>query len=216
MQLPKNKRKKLTTVLAYALIGLVAGVFFILTQPERLLGVVFAVLGVLTVIFNIPAFLLGLAKLSTAYGKTTCFSSLISILIGFLMIFWHASLLMILLGVYMIVSPLLQILFSRDRKASLLGELPKMIIGVVLLIVGPATALGAIFDFVGWLILILTAIYTVVSLFGLLRHNKRVPNTTGGRIFVDETGDGKVDTVYFDTTGDGKVDSSADFRDNKE
>lgn len=213
MHLPKNKDKKLTTVLVVALIGLLAGLFFLLVRPEGMLGVVFTVLGVLTVLFNIPALLIGLARIKTTSGKVEVLTSLLSIVIGCLMIVWHASLLMILLGVYMIVSPLLQILFARDRKAALLSELPKMIIGVVLLIIGPANALGAIFDLVGWLILILTALYVAVSLVGLLRRGKRVPNTTGSRIFVDETGDGRVDTVYFDTTGDGKVDSSAEYRD---
>ena len=216
MELPKNNRKKLTTVLIGTLIGLVLGLFFILADPQRMLSGIFAVLGVLTVIFNIPAFLVGLARLNTAYGKAKCFSSLVSIVVGCLMIFWHASLLMILLGIYMIASPILQILLLRDKKASFLSELPKIIIGVVLLLVGPAAALGAILDFVGWLILIVTATCTVASLIGTKKSDKHMPNTTGGRIFVDETGDGRVDTVYFDTTGDGQVDASVEFQDHKE
>ena len=139
--------------------------------------------------------------------------SLISIAVGVLMIFWHASLLMLILGIYMIVLPIVQILLSRDKLLRLRTELPKLIVGIVLVLIGPAKALDVVFDISGWIVLALTAIYVTVMLVGLGKASQSA-QATGNRIFVDTTGDGKVDTVYVDTTGDGKPDTATQYREN--
>ena len=81
---------------------------------------------------------------------------------------------------------------------------------MVLLLVGPAKALNLVFDIAGWVVLALTAVYIVTILLGQRIASKHV-DKTGNRIFVDTTGDGKIDTVYVDTTGDGKADTAAKY-----
>ena len=111
----------------------------------------------------------------------------------------------------MIVMPVIEILLAKDKLNQLKAELPKLILGVVMFLLGPAKTLDVLFDVAGWVIIVLTLLNAIVSLLSL----KKVHKNTGGRIFVDTTGDGKVDTVYIDTTGDGKVDTATNYRENK-
>ena len=90
------------------------------------------------------------------------------------------------------IIPLIQILLAKEKLTRLKAELPKLILGVVMLVVGPAGTLAALFDVAGWIIIVLTAFYTLLSLLSL----KNPKNTkTGGRVFVDVDGDGTIDTV---------------------
>ena len=127
------------------------------------------------------------------------------------MIFWHSTFLMFFLGAYMIVLPLIEILLAKRKSEQLKAELPKLILGVVMLLLGPAKTIGVLFDVAGWVIIGLTLINAIASLLSL----KKVQKNTGGRIFVDYTGDGVVDSVYIDTTGDGKVDTETKYRENQ-
>ena len=212
MKLPNSKQTTLASILTFGLLGLLAGILLIALDTAFLIKIVFVVMGVVTVLYNVPALLIGFMTLKTRAGVISFVLSLISTVIGVLMIFWHESVLMLVLGAYMLIFPLVQILCAKDKLTQLKTQLPKLIVGVVLLLIGPAKALNVVFDLAGWIVLILTAIYIVTVLVGQSRVSKHV-DQTGNRIFVDTTGDGKVDTVYVDTTGDGKVDTSTKYRD---
>lgn len=213
MQLPDSKKTTLAGVLVFGLFGLLAGILLIALSADFLLNVVFVVMGIVTVLYNIPGLVLGLVGIRTRFGVLSLLLSLVSVAIGLLMIFWHTGILMIVLGVYMVVLPLIQILLAKEKLIKLKVELPKLIVGVVLLLLGPAKAIGTALDLAGWLVLILTAVYVIVVLVGQSRVDRHV-DQTGNRVFVDTTGDGKIDAVYVDTTGDGKVDTSTSYRDN--
>lgn len=193
------------------LIGVLIGMLLIVLDVALLLKILFVAMGVFTVIVNISGLVLGIANFSTRIGKVTLLSSSISILMGILMIFKHSTLLMILLGVYMIILPLVEILLSKNKKKQLLAELPKMILGVVLIIVGPAGTLGVLFDVAGGLVIVLSVLFAVLTLI----KKKHYSNKTGGRIFADTNGDGSIDTVFVDTTGDGRPDVGVNYNEKK-
>lgn len=212
MQLPDSKKSTLASLLIFGLFGLLAGALLIVLNADFLLKVIFVVMGVITMLYSIPGVVVGLMGLRSRSGVVTLVLSSLSAGIGFWMIFWHNKILMIVLGVYMLVFPLVEILLAKDKLLRLKTELPKLIVGVVLLLIGPAKALGTVLDVAGWIVWILTAIYVIAVLIGQSRVNQHV-NKTGTRIFVDHTGDGKIDAVYVDTTGDGKADTSTTYRD---
>ena len=215
MHLPDSKKTTLAGVLIFGLFGLLIGILLIALNADFLLNVVFVVMGVITILYNIPGIALGLTGIRTRFGVVSLIFSLVSVAIGLLMIFWHTGVLMVVLGVYMIVFPLVQILLAKEKLLQLKVELPKLIVGVVLLLIGPARAIGTVLDLAGWIVLVLTAVYVIVVLVGQSRVDRHV-DKTGTRVFVDTTGDGKIDAVYVDTTGDGKVDSSTPYREEKE
>ena len=131
------------------------------------------------------------------------------------MIFWHSSILMLLLGVYLIAFPLVEVLASSEKGTRVKTELPKIVVGVVLLLVGPAKALDVMLDIAGIGAIVMSLSYVFLCLFAEIRRQTKKEATTGNRIFVDTTGDGKVDTVYVDTTGDGKPDTAKRYRTRK-
>ena len=114
------------------------------------------------------------------------------------MIFQHESYLMFFLGGYLLIIPLIQILISKEKLTRMKAELPKLILGVVMLVVGPAGTLDVLFDVAGWIIIVLTAIYTLLSLLSLKTSKN---SRTGSRVFVDYDGDGTVDAVIHDSEG---------------
>ena len=208
-----NSNKYLwSSVLCFALLGVAAGLLLILLDAGLLLQLAFIIMGIITVLSSIPTIVVGAMNLGSKEGLISFILGLLSAVIGFLMIFWHADFLMIILGAYMLVMPILEILVSQNKGERFKAELPKMILGVVMILIGPATTLSFLFDVAGWVILALTALYLIGVLLSSLR-SKKATDTTGNRIFVDSTGDGKVDEVYVDTTGDGKVDTSVRYQD---
>lgn len=215
MNLPNIKKTSLITILLIGVLGILLGVLLLAIDPAFLLKILFVVMGIITVLSAVPGLLVGISSVDTAAGRVSLIVSLISIVIGFLMIFWHSSILMIVLGIYLLVFPLIEILLSKDKAVRLKSELPKMIVGLVLILVGPAKALDVMLDVAGWGVIVFSVVYVVLSLFAGVRNQNKKEATTGNRIFVDTTGDGKVDTVYVDTTGDGKPDTAKRYRDSK-
>lgn len=215
MKLPNTKQATLASILIFAFLGLLTGMLLILISTDFLIKVIFIVMGILTVVYNIPGFVAGLVSIQTRMGLVTMLLSGVSIATGLIMIFWHSELLMLFLGAYMVIFPIVEILLSEDKLQRLKTELPKIIIGIVLLLVGPSKVMNVMFDVAGWIVIALTAIYVLIMLFSMLKNtNKNVP-ATGNRIFADTTGDGKIDTVYQDTNGDGNPDTATRYNENK-
>ena len=215
MNLPNIKKTSLVTILVIGALGILLGALLLAIDPAFLLKVLFVVMGIVTVFSAIPGLLVGIASFKGNAGKISLIVSLISILIGILMIFWHSSILMVVLGIYLLVFPLVEILASRDKAVRLKSELPKMIVGLVLILVGPAKTLDVMLDVEGVGVIVFSILYIVLSLLTGVRSQAKKEATTGNRIFVDTTGDGKVDTVYVDTTGDGQPDTAKRYRDGK-
>ncbi len=211
MKLPNSKQTTLASILIFACLGLLTGMLLILIPTDFLLKAIFIVMGILTVVYNIPGFVAGLVSIQTKAGLVTMLLSLVSIVTGFLMIFWHSELLMVFLGAYMVIFPIVEILLSEEKVGRLKTELPKLIIGLVLLLIGPAKVMDVMFDVAGWIVVGLTAVYVVILLVSQLKKNNQNKNVTGNRIFVDTTGDGKIDTVYHDTDGDGTPDTATKY-----
>ena len=212
-----NASQKLfgTGVLIFSLLGLLAGILLIALPVELLLKIVFVIVGVITVVSGLPVVFAGLSNFGDRAGRVSLVLSLISVVFGILMIFFHSTVLVILVGVYLLILPLVEILIARDRVAQLKAELPKLILGVVLVVIGPARGAAILFDVAGWVILVLTAVYLVSMLISYLIRQKKAEAQTGNRTFVDTTGDGKIDTVYTDIDGDGKPDTKHRYREDK-
>lgn len=208
MKVQHNKNATMTAAWITAGIGAVLGLLLILIPVGFLLKLVFTVMGIVTVLSNLQGLAQGISTFSTSEGKVSLISSAIAILVGFLMIFWDNGILMIILGVYMILFPLISILLSKSPRAQIRCELPKLILGVVLIILGPAGTFELLFDIAGWCVIALSAFY-VVTVYLTMRKRQ---NTPGTRVFVDTDGNGIVDAVYVDTTGDGKADTATNYK----
>jgi MFS family permease len=196
------------TLLSVSLIGVLIGVLFWVLNADALLRIVSVILGVITVISSIPDLIAGIAALPSRHGTVSFLIALVTAVLGFVLIFSHRTLILILLGVFLVVLPVLQLLLSKDRKRILRRTLPQILLGILLIVVGPAAILNVLFDIAGIVVLVLTAVYIVGMLLSLRRSQKK----TGGRVFVDADSDGTIDAVYIDTTGDGRADTSVPYQ----
>jgi len=195
--------------------GLLIGLLLLVLPVSFLVKVLFILLGVLAILSAIPTLVLSLTVRNEAVGKLSLISSLIAMVMGILLIFAHNDLMMIVIGAYFIVLPLIEILLSKERMRQFKCELPKLILGALLLVFGAVAILELIFDVLGWGLIALTVIIALISVIAHLRRQKRSESVTGNRIFVDRNGDGTIDAVFVDTTGDGKPDTEKTYRENK-
>ena len=85
------------------------------------------------------------------------------------MIFWHESLLFYILGIYLLILPLCRVLLSKNMKYNLKIELPRMIVGVLLLLIGPGTAFNALFDVAGYIVIAFSVLFMI---YGIIRSRK--------------------------------------------
>ena len=192
--------------------GVLLGLLLILLPVTFLMKVFFVVIGIAVLVTSIPGILAALRIFDTRVGKIALVTSLISAFVGMVLIFSHSKLLLIIVGVYMVALPVVQIILSRGGASAWKAELPKIIVGCVLLLLGPATALEMMFDIAGWAVIGLTLLLSAVLVIASLRRNALANKKTGGRTFVDADGDGSIDTVYVDMDGDGKHDVSKRYR----
>lgn len=188
----------LTQILTTALLGGFLGLLLILLPTALLMNIIFTVLGAITILSAIPSLVLGLTATNERAGRLSLISALISILMGIVLIFWHNNIFMIIIGIYFLLFPVLEIALAKDRMRQLKSELPKLIVGVVLLVLGPAGTLDLLFDIVGWIVLGLTALSILITTVSHIRYRKKMQSLTGNRVFVDHDGDGTVDAVYVD------------------
>lgn len=211
MDLNSVKRSALTGALIYTVFGVLAGLLLLLVPTSFLLWLVFVIMGIVTVVSNIPGVIMGLMSIGRPSGILMLVLSALSVTLGVMMIFWHEEILMIVVGIYMLLLPILSVILAKDHGAQLKAELPKLIIGLVLVILGPAGTIDVLFDVAGWIVIALSVIYLVTVLLSV----RKLQNTPGTRVFVDHDGDGRIDAVYVDTTGDGRVDASTKYKDQK-
>lgn len=199
-------------LLAISLPGILVGLLLLLLDVGLLLKIVFAVLGIVAIVYSIPGILSGARAFEYPIGKWRFFSSLLMAILGLLMLFVHNTLLTILFGALLLVAPLVRIIMAKDHMETFKAELPKLILGLVLVLVGPAKLVSWLLRIAGWIILALTLAFVVACVIDMQKKKRKIEETTGNRIFVDTTGDGKIDTVYTDVDGDGKSDISRSYR----
>ena len=197
--------------LAIAGIGALIGLLLIVIPVSFLLDVVFFIMGIVTIVVSLPALISLLSLRNTTVGNISLICTALMVAAGFLMLFWHSSVLLILVGVVMIAQPIIAIANANDKTARLKAEFPKLIVGVILVLLGPANAIDILFDVAGVGLIVLSILY----LLWTHRLIKKTQNITGSRVFVDEDGNGTIDAVYVDTDGNGEADTATDYKKKK-
>ena len=211
MDLKNIKTAFSRTSLTVAAIGVLIGLLLILIPVGFLLDVVFFIMGIAIIVVSLPALISLLPLRHTKVGNISLICTALTVFAGFLMLFWHSSVLLIVVGVIMIVQPILSIISATDATARLKAEAPKLIIGIVLVVLGPAKAIDTLFDIAGIALIVLSIVY----LLSMYRLVKKSQNVTGARVFVDTDGNGTIDAVYVDTDGNGEADTATHYREKK-
>lgn len=197
--------------LTVAGLGVLLGLLLIIIPVGFLLDLVFFIMGIVTIVVSLPTLISLLPLRHTKVGNVSLICTALMVLAGFLMLFWHSSVLLIIVGIIMVAQPILAIVNATDRQSSFKAEAPKLIIGIVLLLLGPANAIDVLFDIAGIGVIVLSIVY-LISMHVVLKKSQ---NVTGARVFVDTDGNGKIDTIYVDTDGNGEADTATNYREEK-
>ena len=208
----KNIRRGFSRAsLIIAGIGALIGLLLIVIPVGFLLDLVFFIMGIATIVVSLPALISLLPLRHTKVGNISLICTTLMVIAGFLMLFWHSSVLLIIVGVVMIAQPILSIASTTDRQARLKAELPKLIIGIILVLLGPANAIDVLFDVAGVGLIVFSILYLLWS-YKIIKKSR---NITGNRVFVDEDGNGTIDAIYVDTDGNGEADTATGYRGKK-
>ncbi len=212
------KKVSLVPTIIVGSVGIVFGVLFAL-----LAGVIFDIIlivcGVLTLISAVPQ-LIGAIKGFAEKQKIgiavfDLVMSVITAAVGIMLIFYRNEIVMLIIGAYLLVFPLIRTLIAKDKVAQLKTELPSMILGIVLMLVAPKDIVGILGKVAGAVIVVLSALYIVVGVLAYFKAKKIVESTEGSRVYVDTDGNGTVDTIYVDTTNDGVFDTEIKIKEDE-
>ena len=217
----EQKKRAILSRLILMIIGVVIGALLLVLASvltETVVGTVIhwvlIVCGILIIIGQVPGLLAGIAHINERAGLLDLGASLLGIMLGILLIFFQNAVLVAVLGACLILLPILRLVFSPDRKKRLVPELIRIILGVLVLLFLPALTSAAfrvlqiVLTAAGWVLIGLSVILFIVMLVRIALGKEEMPAPKkGGNVYVDYTGDGKVDTIYMDTTGDGIPDT---------
>ena len=211
------KKVLLTYRVTVMVIGILLGVLLLvlgaLMTPETVQTIIkwgIIMYGIIIILGNIPGLVSGIVNVGKSTGVFDLVCALLGIGLGVAMICYQGSVLVAIVGIYLIVLPLIRVLLADRKGEQLKRELIRIVLGMVLLFFLPAllnvtaTIIHWLLVILGWVVIALTVIFGAVEIIRILR----APTVKkGGKIYVDETGDGVVDTVFVDTDGDGQVDT---------
>jgi hypothetical protein len=210
-----NKKNKLVARVISLVMGVLAGVLLLVLaavlQPSTVTAILhwgMIICGIFVIASNIPSLIQGIAHVNTTMGVVDLVSSILGILLGLALIFYQGTVLVVCIGVYMILFPLLRIILASDRRAQWGREWLRLLLGVVLLVFLPVlidaafTALHVLLLVLGWAIIALSVVCGILGIVLIIATPAPSSSSKGKRTYVDYDGDGKIDDVFED--GDGR------------
>lgn len=218
-----QKKVFVTASILLALIGVALGAVLLvlaaLLKPDTVDNIVRGVMivcGIVTVIGNIPGLVSGISNMKQSIGIVDLITSTLGILFGVMLIVYQGRTLAVVIGIYLIVFPLLLILFSKNKKAAFKANWPRMALGAAILILLPLIVwtvfetVHIILTVLGWAVIGLSVLLGIIGVIRALRMSNgtnwainRTQNKKGKKIYVDQTGDGVVDVILNDDEQNG-------------
>ena len=199
-------KKNNNRALIFAAIGMLLGILLIKIDVDLLIRISFVIFGIAALVSGIPSLIMSISDIKRKGAIFDIVISALSVAMGLILIFRPIQLLMIVVGIYLIVLPLIRILISNEKKTQLKADLPRMIIGVVMIILGPAQTTEIFFKIAGWAVIALTVAYALFAIISSIINDREDKKLSGTKMYVDTDGNGKIDAIYIDKTGDGVFD----------
>lgn len=178
------KKNLIINALVIFAVEVLIGILFIVIPAANIISALFVIFGLLVIIINIPTLFAYLPFYNTDYkAKYNVISSVANIILGIVMIFWQNEFFILVVAALCIVFPIIRICLSASKKAQFKQELVKLILGVVILVLGPWQMTDLIFDIFGYIIIGLAVVQLVCS---LVQINKAKPvNNKSDKVIID-------------------------------
>lgn len=174
------KKIVLTKMIIALVFGILLGVALLLignlVNVSKLIKWAIIIAGVVVTISNIPSLISGIVNVNEKQGLVELILSALGVLMGLFMVFMHNDVITVIVAVYLIVIPVVEIILSKDRINTLKGEWLRILIGVLLIAFLPAIfgAADTIFKIIllvcGWAVIGLSVISFLISLWGFIKN----------------------------------------------
>jgi len=178
------KRSSLLATLAVGLAGIFIGALLLVSPVDLLIKIFFTAFGVLTLISGIPQLVFSISNMGER-PKEAVFDmilAIITIMFGLVLLFIQSMTVMLIVGGYLVIFPFIRVILASEKTVQFKKELPSIILGIVMIVVGPGKAIKALFDVAGIVFIVLAFVYMTVGIIVLLKKSK---NTTDAVIYVE-------------------------------
>lgn len=180
-----SKKNILSSIIISLIIGVLLGVLLVVLSG--ILDVSFLIkwgliiIGILTIIGNIPSLVTGIINITRASGIVDLIFSVLGIVLGCMMIFNQGPIITILVSVYLIAFPIIRIILAGAMwKNQIKKEWIRILIGVLLLAFLPGimfaadTIVSTVILISGWAVIGISVLLFVLSLISYISASKKI------------------------------------------
>lgn len=160
------KKYYLIRILLTALFGMAVGVLFLILEPyaAEIFDVLLIAVGLMTAVMNLPPCLFSLFHIRHKGEWINFAVSLVAIGFGVLLMLVRRDSILLVLGIFSVVLPMVRVVLVQERAKRFKRELPMILFGVLMVVISLLQVEETVF-FVGGLILLgVSALYLLWSL----------------------------------------------------
>ncbi|MBR2312715.1 MAG: hypothetical protein IKA46_05455 [Clostridia bacterium] len=163
-----NRYKKyyIMRLILSTLFGVGLGVLLIFLAPyaREVFDILIIAMGLLTAVLNLPALLFALKRIRGRGEWLNLVMTLFSILLGVALMLLQTEFLLLLLGIYSVVLPLLRIVLVENHMMRAKREIPRFLAGLIMVIIFVLDAETYILWFGALLAFAISLIYLIYGL----------------------------------------------------
>lgn len=164
-------KQKYINNIFYSIIGFIFGILLCFANAERFIKTILICIGIFVILMAIPG-LLVTQYMNEKEKNESVITSIITIIIGALLVFFPSQVIYFIVGALLIVFPIIRILSSSNKNESLKKELVKIVLGSVVLLCGFGVIFKIILIVIGVALIILSLLYFIYSIINLIKLNK--------------------------------------------
>ena len=158
------KKDGLTFSLLYGIAGAALGAVLLMTDGAAVLSFLTKLIGTVMLIINLPRVIVMVRRGDAGRHRTELGVYLVGAIIGAVVFFLPVAAVTVasvLAGVWFIVLPIVDIIGAQYRREQFKAELPKILIGAFLIILGPTALFSVLLRILGGAIFVLSVIYLI-------------------------------------------------------
>ena len=163
------KKYYLMRVAVTTLFGALVGGLFLLAEPYavEIFDILLIAMGLMTAVMNLPAFLFSLFHVRRRGEWISLVVSLVAIVFGVLLTLVRRDVILLLLGVFSVVFPILRICLVAEHKKRLVREIPLIAFGLLMVLISVLQVEELVFFVCAMIAFGITALYLLWSLLTL-------------------------------------------------
>lgn len=149
-------------VVASSIYGIILGLILTFVPVSLLVDLIMIIIGAIIIIMHGTRVYKSMSSNEKTSNKTLL--DVIGVLAGFLLMVAHNLVVTIIIAIYLIVQPLVELYLSKFERNKINVEIPKVILGALLLVAG-FSAFDIIFKAMGIIILVASLAYFLLNYY---------------------------------------------------